>query len=325
MNDNVCMMSDYVRNLTKLTNNAQEGNLKDCCVADLGSQDPAMAQIVLDSGASNFILVDSEGDTYDNPKIERVEGKPWNFLYTGVDVAFFDSRSYQDFNSHRFQEFLNNLLRNLSPKGILFAIIRTGNKIAGKDVSNPIVQTPIGPLPSNEYFFGDLCKNWAVRFLDWLPSDEPTVTTRLMRLTPKKPTLLLIFARSQSGKTSLARSLLQLDPYIHLSNDYIYNEILQLVKHGNGKNLPLEIVEKIGDGSGLACMNFNRALENDSALLNQYLLLIEPLIPLNKDIVSMDLDLVDPEKVKFIANYFSLRNFSVWIVMRDKILDQLII
>jgi hypothetical protein len=39
----------------------------------------------------------------------------------------------------------------------------------------------------------------------------------------------------------------------------------------------------------------------------------------------MDLDLVDPEKVKFIANYFSLRNFSVWIVMRDKILDQLII
>ncbi|MFM6455228.1 MAG: hypothetical protein ACKPH7_25870 [Planktothrix sp.] len=325
MNDNVCMMSDYVRNLTKLTNNALEGNLKDCCVADLGSQDPAMAQVVLDSGASHFILVDSGSDTYDNPKIQQVDGKPWNFRYTGIDVAFFDSRSYKDFNSNRFQELLNNVLCNLSPKGMLFAIIETGNKIPGKDVSNPIIQTPIGPLPSNEYFFGDLCKNWAVRFLDWLPSNEPTVTTRLMRFTPKKTTLLLIFARSQSGKTSLARSLLQLDPYIHLSNDYIYNEILQLVKSGKGKNLPPEIVEKIGDGSGVACMNFNRALESDSALLNQYLLLIEPLIPLNKDIVSMDLDLVDPEKVKFIVNYFSLRNFSVWIVMRDKILDQLIV
>jgi hypothetical protein len=311
-------MSHFVRKLAAIQDNTRHGNLKGRCVADLDTMDPEMAQAILDSGASRCITVSARMGSKSDPRIETLNGEAWDFVANGIEVAFFDCRSHKAWDPVRgFRSLIDNLRRSLTADGVLFAIVRTGAIHPGFDISNPIVQTVMGPLPTFEYFLEDLAKDCAVRILERLPVEAPGIATDLMRITPKKPTLLLILGRSQSGKTSLGRDLLQLDPHMHISNDYIYCEIARLSRTQDAL-FPKEVTQNIGDGSGVACGSFNRALERDPGLLKKYISLVERLIPRTKGLVSMDLDLVDSDQISVVASHFSAKGFSVWIVMRDE-------
>ena len=233
------------------------------------------------------------------------------------DVALFDARAVPDFDPVQdVFHLMEHMRRVLRPQGTLFAVLQTSYVSPDFDVFNSIVLTPVGPLPSSPYLFDELLKKYAVRILDHPVNQMPMVTTRFLRLTDKKPTLLLIFEQSQSGKTSLARDFKSLDKNIHVSNDYIYTEIVQLKKMKQAHNISAEIVEMIGDGGGKACGLFNRELEKNSNFLKKYLVLVESLIPKNKQLVTIDMDLRNMDQFDFVKSFFSEAGYSVWVVRR---------
>ena len=61
---------------------------------------------------------------------------------------------------------------------------------------------------------------------------------------------------------------------------------------------------------------FNNQLRNNSNLLKKYLVLVESLIPLNKQIVAFDMDLRNEDQFNVAKNVFSEAGYSVWVVSR---------
>ena len=309
-------MSEYVSRLIGMQDNLGHGNIDGRVVADLATNDSNIHKAILEAGARLCYIVGDGECNIDDPRLIRVTGKPWDANISDVEVAFFDSRALPDFDPiGGATRLMAHMRQVLVPQGLVFAVISTGNVHAGFDVFNSIIQTPIGLLPSSEYLFDELLKDCAIRMLDWLPSEFPTVTTRLLRLTHKKPSLLLILGRSQSGKTSLARDFIQLDRHMHVSNDYIYCEIARM-RDMKQSHLSADVLENIGDGGGEACGRFNRELEKSFDLLQQYLVIVKSLLPRNKQLISMDLDLIAEEQIEVIKRFFSTAGYSVWVVSR---------
>jgi hypothetical protein len=213
-------------------------------------------------------------------------------------------------------QFYDQLRRMLSPKGAVFAMVRVGLADHGFDVFNPIVRVSRGVLPTQAYLFDEVLCGWSVRMMDGAVGTAPHEAIRFVRLAPKRPTLLLVLGRSQAGKTSLARELLRLDRHMHVSNDYLYTEIVRKKRAGIADDIPSSLVEQVGDGSGSACGQFNRALEGNADLLTDYLGVVAASLPQGKQLISMDFDMVRPEQVDLTKRFFDQRGYSVWVVQR---------
>ena len=310
-------ISEYVAKLRDIQNNREHGDLNDRVVADLATHDPNIHEAILTAGARVCYVVGNGACTIRDKRLVPVGGTPLDVRISGVDAAFFDARVLTEFDPVKdLSSLMTHMTEVLTPQGVMFAVVRTGNGLGGFETANPIVQTPIGGLPSFEFLLDEVLRDYAVRVLDWLPSEHPTINTRFVRITPKKPSLLLICGQSQSGKTSLARELAHLDRHMHISNDYIYTEIVRLGRAKSAQSISDDILEKIGDGGGRACGLFNRALESDPELMQKYLMLIESLLPRNKGLISMDLDVRLEPQIQAVKDFFVRSGYSVWVVRR---------
>ncbi len=298
-------LSHYINRLETIPNNLQEGNLTGKSVAILGYEEPSLTNLILEKGAAQCYSTQTEGTNL--PSDDAT-----------IDVAFFDIRSVpQSDSTKEIQSLLETAQKRLKPNGVLFCILQSGHVNPNVDCVNSIVMTGDGPMPSSAYLFDSILANFAVRTLDSAIDNESGVLTRLLRLSRKKPSLLLILAPSQSGKTTLARDLKSRDQHSHISNDYVFLEIVRLKSKGMLNWLPSSIAD-FSDGVDIrtACGLFNRRLESDHALLKDYLELVVTLIPRNKQLVSIDLDLRNANSFSFVKDFFAANGFSVWMVSR---------
>ncbi len=310
-------MRDYVPVLQELPNNADQGQLKGRIAVDLGINDPELHRVLLAQGVERCYVVAKEAATFCDPRLLGVTGEPWDAPVSGADVVFFDARAVAGMDSvHDIIRMTKHMRGVLAPTGSVFAILQTGYASPDFDVFNSVVLSPNGPIPTSSYLIDEILREFAVRILDHPSDQEPMVTHRLIRLTIKKPTLLLVFGQSQSGKTSLAREFKALDSHGHVTNDYLYFEIVRLKSLGYLHSVHPALFDHVGDGSGAACGQFNRRLDTDVTLLGHYLDLLKTVLPGNKSLVTIDFDLRRPEQYEIVKRYFQNAGYSTWVVTR---------
>jgi hypothetical protein len=127
---------------------------------------------------------------------------------------------------------------------------------------------------------------------------------------------VVILGHSQSGKTTLARQFRQIPDAIHLSSDYIFYEVFRLRSKGTLPNCSQSLVDVVGGGSAEEVGNFFRTIEGDAQLFQEYMKLVDSMIPRERRLVSLDLDLRKPERVDELRTFFAEAGFLVWIVTR---------
>lgn len=254
-----------------------------------------------------------------DPRIVEHSALPWNVNASGLKYVFLDSSAYDAFDhvddAIRMAAALPAMLAR---DGLAYAMLRTGVVQTDWDVYNSVLLSPIGRLPSSDYLFNGIFRDFAVRPL--LRIAEPKVRTfcasRVFRLAPRLPSLLLVAAASQGGKTTLSRSLRRAPGAFHLSNDYIFFEIFRFRGLDALPGCSPGLLAAIGGGTAEDVGNFFRALEADDALFLDYLSLVRSLIPRGEMNVSLDLDLRTPERLEQAKEYFTQAGFSVWAVTR---------
>jgi len=308
---------DYLSNFAKLPDNHAHATLAGRIVGILGNGDPRLAEAALAGGAALCYVV---GNFDSPPKRDRVVHIACDPLGAGapeLDVAFFDTLNHPGFDHVQDVERLVAQMRHiLRPYGLLYCALKSGVVNQLFDVSNPIVRAGTEALPSHEYLINFLLRQCTVRDLGSTGTDAPREHTRFYRLAIKRPTLLLILGRSHSGKTSLARDLQGFDPQMHVSNDYVYCELVEIQASDRSAGISPRLLAHLGDGSGQACGEFNRALERDEALLIDYVDWIMQMLPRDKSIVSMDIDMTHPPHVEILKKRLQHGGFSVWTVQR---------
>ena len=126
-----------------------------------------------------------------------------------------------------------------------------------------------------------------------------------------------------SGKSEKSQQVMPILSHFFLADSNsidsfgsILPEIVRLKKMKQALYIPAEIVEMVGDGGGKACGLFNRELEKNSNFLKKYLVLVESLIPKNKQLVTIDMDLRNVDQFDFVKSFFSQAGYSVWVVRR---------
>jgi hypothetical protein len=310
-------LSDYVPRLKQLPNNAQFATLAQKSVLVIQPVEAELVPALLDASAGSLVVVGPWPAPLDDARVKHVQGDFLDLCCGPFDHVFFDARQFEPANAvssiTRFYAHLRDLL---SPTGAVFAMLRVGLAEHGFDVLNSIVHVSRGVLPTQAYLFDEVLCRWSVRMMDGAAGAAPHEAIRFVRLAPKRPTLLLVLGRSQAGKTSLAREFQRLDRSMHVSNDYIYIEIVRKKRAGLADDIPPALVERVGDGSGAACGQFNRALEADADLLQDYLGVVAASLPHDKQLISMDFDMVRPEQVELMKRFFDQRGYSVWVVQR---------
>jgi SAM-dependent methyltransferase len=307
----------YVRRLETMPNNQFHGKLRERVVAVLENGHSDLPEAVVELGAKICYAVGNPPRSSNDPRIVPVALDPLGAGVPAVDVAFFDARTYEGFDHvSGVADLVAQMKRVLRPDGALFCILKSGAVNHSFDVYNSIVRSAKEVLPSQDYLFRELLGDCTIRMLEWIQTGQRYETVRFFRLSLKRPTLLFVLGRSHSGKTSLARDFQALDSHMHVSNDYIYCEIVEKHKAGQAAGFPQQLVSLAGDGSGKACGAFNRALENDLEMLKVYIEWLIPLLPRHKRLISMDLDLVKDEQVELAKTLFTKAGFSVWVVQR---------
>lgn len=308
---------DYARRLESMPNNQFHGKLRERVVAVLENDRSDLPEVLIELGAKLCYAVGNSPRSSSDPRIVPVALDPLADGVPEVDLAFFDARTYAGFDHvSGVAELVAQMKRILRPDGALFCVLKSGAVNHSFDVYNSIVRSAKEYLPSQDYLFRELLGDCTIRMLDWIQTGQRYETVRFFRLSIKRPTLLFVIGRSHSGKTSLARDFQALDSHMHVSNDYIYCEIVEKHKASQAGGFPQQLVSLAGDGSGKACGAFNRALEKDPEMLSVYIEWLIPLLPRHKRLISMDLDLVEDGQVELAKKLFSKAGFSVWVVHR---------
>ncbi len=204
----------------------------------------------------------------------------------------------------------------LRSKGAMFFTLKVGQNERNFDVQNMFILSNDSWLPGRSFLFDSILKNWAVRTMESDGGVAPQTDLLLLRLVPKRPSLLLICGKSMSGKTTLARELTLLNPHMHVSNDFIYTQLARAQKNSRVEGLHPEIVAHLGDGTGMACGKFNRALESVPGLIEHYLPHLIACIPDTLNFVSIDFDLRTDEGINRVKSLLVGEGFSVWLVIR---------
>lgn len=246
-------------------------------------------------------------------------GRPWDTSASDLDYVFFDATMLENLDHvggvNRLVERLESMLL---PGALAFLVLRTGLVQSDWDVFNAILPTPLGRLPSSPYLYDVMLRDFAVRPLLRMKDDENKKhsVTRLFRITKRNPTLLLVIGHSQSGKTTLARSLREVDTTAHLSSDYIFYELFRQRAESNLPGCSNRLLDLIKGGSAEATGMFFRDIEANDEILREYLTLAVSLLPRHRHLVSMDIDLRDQKRIAFTKQFFTDAGFSVWVAER---------
>lgn len=306
-----------VDNLSKFANNAEFANLAGKRILILSSRKSATIDAEkLDVAKEVVFAMDKPGDVAAHLSTRGLSGlMSGNSVDEGhFDRIFFDVRDFPpgavgvgDWG------LMNDIRRLLSKNGVAFSIWQCGKASRLFDQQNSYAYGASRWLPDRALLFDLILQDWAVRTMRTGPG-EANSELLLLRLSPLRPTILLVCGKSMSGKTTLARQLADLKPGMHVSNDFIYVQLVGARDRGELKESPL--VDSLGDGSGQACGNFNRALESDSDLLNEYLHHLVQSIPPAMNLVSIDFDLREDTTVRTVKDYLAARGYSVWVMRR---------
>lgn len=290
----------------------------DSVVADLTATDTSLAEWVLSHGARQVYVCDGVDRVAGRQGLERWHGDVWDFPFGGVDYVFFDPRSIKDFDYvSDAMRAVERIASMLSPGGSCFIVLRSGQVQTDWDVFNSALLTPMGRLPSSPYLYNSILGEFAVRPLLRLKEDASVqCVTRVFKLSARKPSLLLIVGHSQSGKTTLARSLLKTRPGTHVSSDYVYFNLFQMrgqLKELLGAN---RLSDVLGEATAEDTGRFFRSLDADQELLGSYLTLVSKLLPPTENLLSFDIDLRESRSVAFAKEYFESQGYVVWVVTR---------
>lgn len=288
-------------------------------VADFSGAKSMLWRRLLDKSVRECHIHVANHITISDARIKRHAEKLWHVEENEFDYIFFDSTDNEDFDHVDDTSLLaKNLKRLLAPRGQAFLVLRTGMVQTDWDVFNSILLTPIGRLPSSEYLYNVLLQDFAVRPLIRLDDkkNKNYCVTRIFRVTPRQPTLMLILGHSQAGKTTLARKVRYIPDAIHLSSDYLFYELFRLRSNDILPNCTRDLLDIVGGGSAEEVGNFFRTIESDPKLFRDYLELVISMIPREKSVVSLDLDLRQNKRIDELKDFFTKAGFSVWIVTR---------
>jgi hypothetical protein len=314
MSDNLSV--DWcISNLSRFSNNAEFATLAKKVVLFLTPISDETVASLEAAGENTVTYLPCSGEppsvTALCKSLRALDGKLFDRIFMDmreIDISDFAGQSVSFFAS------LKKVLRS---NGAMFFTLKVGQNDRVFDVQNMFVLSDDTWLPGRNYLFDNILKDWAFRTMESEGSVATETDLLLLRLVPQKPSLLLICGKSMSGKTTLARELTTLNPHMHVSNDFIYTQLVRAVKNGEGENLHPELVAHLGDGSGQSCGNFNRALESVPGLMEHYLPHLIDCIPDTLNLVSIDFDLRTNEGIKYTRDFLAKNGFSVWLVERE--------
>lgn len=303
-----------IQNLSSFSNNAEFTDLANKSVLFLT---PVAEETAASVEAAGKTTVTRLLSSREQPSVEALCDKLRPLRDRQVDLVFLDMRLIEaaDFVSHSAPLFAI-IQEMLSPDGAMFCTLKVGQNNRGFDVQNMFVLSAGTWLPDRTYLFDCVLKDWAVRTMSSAAGFAPQTDLLLLRLVPKRPSILLICGKSMSGKTTLARDLTALNPHMHVNNDFIYVQLAREVKKDGGEGLPPDLVAQLGDGSGEACGKFSRALESVPGLMEKYLPHLTASIPRTLNLVSVDIDLRTEHGIEKIRSLLVKEGFSVWVVRR---------
>jgi hypothetical protein len=304
----------WVEKLGTLPNNAAFSSLSQKSVLFVSSANDRVEERARSAGAATVVRL---SNLCDRPNINAVCEKLQQDTHGSFERIFFDLRQIDSASLIRnFARLLAILRGKLTERGALFLTLNVGQNYRAFDVQNPCVLSGADWLPGRAYLFDQLLGNWAVRTMHSVSSVAPQADSLLLRLTPKRPTLLIVYGPSMSGKTTLAREFTRLNPHMHVSNDFIYGQLVQACKSGESFPLDPHLAQHLGDGSGQACGTFNRALEAVPGLMEAYLPHLVSCIPQECGLVSIDFDLRLSKSMVKVNQLLADFGFSVWSVQR---------
>ena len=293
--------------------------LRDAKVADLSGPASGLWRHLIRRGVQECHVIAPAGTYSPDSHLTAHACMPWELSPDNLDFVFFDATVADGFDHvDDVARLADSLKARLAPEGLAYLALRTGVALTDWDVFNPILLTPTGRLPSSDYLFNVLLRDFAVRPLIRLTdkANGAYSVTRIFRVAPRRPTLLVVLGPSQSGKTTLARSLRRIPDGVHLSNDYLFYELFRFKSKHALPNCSQRLIDAIDGGSAEQVGNFFRTIEGDTRLFEDYMRVILGMIPKGRDAVSLDLDLRQPERLGELRGFFAKAGFSVWIVTR---------
>jgi len=286
-------------------------------VALFSPGDLDLARWIARKGASTTYLCGPD-ESSGEQGITSIDHDIWDFPHAEMDYIFFDTRVMSKFHYvEDVPRLTERLQRLLSSSGNCFTTFRTGIVQAEWDVYNSVLVTESGVLPSSPFLYDELLKDFAVRPLLRLKDEQaPGCVTRVFRIAPRQPTILVILGQSQSGKTTLARAFRHLQPGAHFSSDYFYFNLFQVRGKLATSDYSPRLQKILGDATAEDTGNFFRSLEDDLPSFEEYLSLVVDLLPNATQLISMDLDLRRDDRVPVVKASLEAAGYSVWFVTR---------
>lgn len=302
-----------VKRLKAFSNNSDYSSLQGKRILFATTACAEAEEICKSEGAKDVVSLTVTGETTFEKLADMVSGE----RARSYDLVFCDVRNLSvSLATRELRNVIALLGQLVTQRGALFVFVISGKDDSSFDVPNNVVITGYGWTPGRRYLYGSILKSWAVRSMGAWWDAASRCNVALLRLTEKRPSLLLICAKSMAGKTTLARQLLALNPLMHVSNDFIYVQLVRGSSDGQYREIDPELASYLGDGSGEASGKFNRALESVPGLVEKYIPHLVASIPRGIDLVSVDMDLRTEEAIAKVKEHLENEGFSVWVVRR---------
>ncbi|MDA9020373.1 hypothetical protein N9H60_04345, partial [Flavimaricola sp.] len=214
---NVLSIDWMISNLGSFQNNSDYQGLGEKRVLVLGEISEASRNTFLKAGVAAIVQPDLDCAARNgSPLLSEAIGALKSVEAGSIDRLFLDLShfSFADFHKKglRFHAELRRVLRR---SGAIFGIWVAGRSTRVFDVHNVFTLSSRGWLPTQDYLYDEILRDWTIRAMASPQAFETGLNRLILRVTPKKPTLLLICAKSMSGKTTLAREFVKINPGMH--------------------------------------------------------------------------------------------------------------
>jgi SAM-dependent methyltransferase len=304
----------YVNKLSYFSNNSDFHDVSSKRILFVSKVSNQTKEYLSNSGAGQVkvILVEKQDS---RPLLSKIISELKKFPKGSFDLIFLDISQFDlsDFVS-QFTLFFDQLRRVLIENGVVFSLFIAGKSERTFDVGNNVALSEYGWLPTRNYLYDVVLKKWTIRTMLGPVPTESGFDKIALRISPKKPIILLVCGKSMAGKTTLAREFNKLHQGMHISNDYIYVQLVKVAKKTRQPMLSDFLRENLGDGSGQSCGHFNRSLEANPKLLDEYIHHMLSNIPVNYDLISIDLDFRTQEGIARVKERLTEAGFLVWTI-----------
>jgi len=231
------------------------------------------------------------------------------------DIVFFDVDDGHEIKSYADLTAAVHLAREaLKPSGHFYLACRIAIISTEWDICNSIAFAADGTyLPSSHLLYNDILAKFSVRPLVRIPERSvPQGPKKVYRCAPLKPILILIYAVSQGGKTTVSRALSRKNANAHVSCDFVYNALLTTKKNNFDTIEDKKFVQYVKTNRWEDVGDFFRSLDDDHEALEDFIKFIAPMIPLNDTYSTLEIDLRKPASIALAKKIFDELGLSVW-------------